>query len=609
MTEYGRSPGSEPWHPEDPAAPSAHGQQGHGGDHGWAGHQAPPGHEQGYGTQQYGDDQYQQHHQHGNDQHQQYGQYQQQHSYQPQQPYGGYQEQPYQQHTDQQVYGTGSHPYVDRQYPAQGYGGQDYGGQGYAGQQQPQYQYGAGSWDTAQQAAMPYEPVAAAPFGDERPDLYGTPDAYPPPRPPGRRGASVADPEPASGEWEEQQEEETHPFFTGEDSDEGDGDEPDASRRGSGGDRDTGGRNGRGTKKQKKGRSGIACLFVAVVLAGSVGGVSYVGYQFWQDKFGAAPDFEGSGNGSVQVEIQPGATGADIGNALKNAGVVKSVDAFVAAQGANPNGGKIQDGVYTLKKGMSAASAVEMMLRADSRNGFSIPEGQRNVWVYEQIDKRLELKPGTTETIAKEQADSLGLPEWAKGHKNVKDPLEGFLFPATYPVAKGAKPEAILKKMVVRANQEYDKADLEAKAKKVGLDSPWELLTVASLVQAEGKTEVDYRKMAEVVYNRLKPTNTETNQLLQFDSAFNYLKGQSEIDISESEINSNQDPYNTYTQKGLTPGPIGNPGQKALLASTNPTAEGWMYFVATDGEHKTEFAKTHTEFQKLKDKFNEQRGS
>jgi len=122
-------------------------------------------------------------------------------------------------------------------------------------------------------------------------------------------------------------------------------------------------------------------------------------------------------------------------------------------------------------------------------------------------------------------------------------------------------------------------------------------------VQAEGKTHDDFRKMAEVVYNRLKPTNTETYQLLQFDSTFNYLKNESNINISESEINSNKDPYNTYTQKGLPPGPIGNPGAEALSAALNPTKEGWIYFVATDGVNKTEFAKTNAEFQKLKQKF------
>jgi UPF0755 protein len=132
---------------------------------------------------------------------------------------------------------------------------------------------------------------------------------------------------------------------------------------------------------------------------------------------------------------------------------------------------------------------------------------------------------------------------------------------------------------------------------------------VGSLVQAEGKTHDDFRKMAEVVYNRLKPTNTETNQLLQFDSTFNYLKGESNINISESEINSNQHPYNTYTQKGLPPGPIGNPGDDALKAALNPTKDGWIYFVATDGVKNTEFAKTNAEFLRLKKKFDESVGN
>lgn len=128
-------------------------------------------------------------------------------------------------------------------------------------------------------------------------------------------------------------------------------------------------------------------------------------------------------------------------------------------------------------------------------------------------------------------------------------------------------------------------------------------------MQAEGKTHEDFRKMAEVIYNRLKTDNTETNQKLQFDSTFNYLMGQSKIHISESEINTNPDPYNTYYHRGLPPGPISNPGEEALQAALNPTEEGWIYFVATDGVKKTEFAKTHDEFLKLKDKFDASSGN
>ncbi|MET9802053.1 endolytic transglycosylase MltG [Streptomyces sp. NPDC006368] len=561
MTGYGRGPGSEPWHPEDPLY----------GDPGWGGQQAADG--------------------------RQYYEQQQSQRQSPQQYGGGqYGEQQHadQQHADQPYGGDQQHQQHQQEYASPGYQAQQhYGGQEYEG-----------GWDTGQQAAMPYgtPPAPAGPYADQGPDHYGTPDAYPPPQPPGQR--RPAEPQPAYEEPQRSQEpeEDDHPFFGGGGDDrEGDDAEPAGTRRE---------RRGKPKKPKKKSRNGVACLVVALVLVGGAGGVAYFGYQFWQSQFGAAPDFEGTGTDeTVEVEIPQGAGGYEIASILVKNGVVKSQGAFVSAQDRNPDGKKIQAGVYTLKKGMSAASAVELMLKPSSHNSLIIAEGRRNAWVYEEIDKRLQLEPGTTKSVARAKVENLGLPEWATGHPDVKDPLEGFLFPASYPVAKGNKPEDVLKKMVARANAEYEKHDLQAKSKALGLKGPWELLTVASLVQVEGKTKDDFRKMGEVVYNRLKPTNTETNQLLQFDSAFNYLKGESNIEISESEINSNQDPYNTYTQKGLTPGPISNPGEEALNAAMNPTKDGWMYFVATDGMHKTEFAKTHAEFLKLKDKFNDNQGS
>ncbi|MFE9460228.1 endolytic transglycosylase MltG [Streptomyces californicus] len=590
MTEYGRGPGSEPWHPEDPLY----------GDQGWEGRQAAHGQGQ-YGHQQqpYPQDPYAQQYQHPQYAPQEHQQQYAQQSY-DQQPYAQqHQNQQYEQQPQQQ-YGTPQHdPYA--QQPGS----------------PPQYD---GGWDPGPQAgtvygAEPHDPYAQQPGGYEvANDYYGTPEAYPPPQPPGRRAAEPEQrPEPEqqpSTDWDpDQPQEETHPFFTGADEPAGreprdDDDDPDddgsrSSRR------DRGGSERRGGKgKKKKNRSGCACLVVSVVLVGGLGGVAYVGYSFWQKQFGAPADYAGSGTGEqVEVEIPEGAFGYDIANILRKKGVIKSSDAFVAAQNDNPKGKSLQAGVYLLKKEMSAASAISLMLDPKSQNAFVIPEGTRNAKIYELIDARLKLEKGTTAKVAKTKAESLGLPDWADDNPDVKDPLEGFLYPAAYPVAKGSKPEDALKRMVTRANKEYDKLDLEAVAKKHDLDGPWQVITVASLVQVEGKTHDDFRKMAEVVYNRLKPTNTETNQLLQFDSAFNYLKKQSNIKIGESEILSNKDPYNTYTQKGLTPGPISNPGADALGAALNPTSEGWLYFVATDGQHKTEFAKTYDEHLKLKEKF------
>ncbi|MEU9152099.1 endolytic transglycosylase MltG [Streptomyces sp. NPDC048417] len=570
MTEYGRGEGPEPWHPEDPLY----------GDDGWGGQQAHVGQQSPYGGQP------------------------QHYPQQPQQQYGDWSQHPqgeYDQHHGQQQYA-----YYDEQGQLQyadGQGQQQYDQQ-YVGHAQQHYHQGG--WDaTGTHGQVPYaadpgdpygqQPVA---YGGEQPDFYGTEDAYPPPEPPGRR----REPEPEA-QPEPVVEEEQHPFFTGAEDEDEDDDDP-KGRRGGGR-----GKDAKGGKGAKKRRNGCACLVVCLVFGGGAATVGYYGWHFYQNRFGAAPDYAGGGDGSVTVEIPKGAGGYDIGRRLKEAGVVKSVDAFVAAQSQNPDGKTIQAGAYLLKKEMSAASAVQLMLDPKSKANVVVTPGERAAAIYVDLDKRLGLSAGTTKKVARTGYKGFGLPSYANTDSKIMDPLEGFLFPGTYPAAKGMKPDAILKQMVAAAKEEYATYDLAAQAKKYDLDNPLQVITVASLVQAEGKTHDDFRKMAEVIYNRLEPTNTETNQLLQFDSTFNYLKGTSNIHISESEINSNKDAYNTYTQKGLPPGPIGNPGDEALKAALNPTDEGWMYFVATDGVNNTEFAKTNAEFEKLKEKFNANSGN
>ncbi|GLF96385.1 endolytic transglycosylase MltG [Streptomyces yaizuensis] len=628
MTEYGRGPDSGPWPPEDPlfgnpdwaaaqgpegqahqgqhGHPGQHGQHGHPEQHGHQGQHGHPG-QQPYAQQPYAGapDAYQQ----------QYAQAQQQYPADAQQ-YAPQQGQPYP--VDPQ--------HVQHQQPAPPYEGQ--GGQpgqdphhqgvaGYAEQQAypaPQQQpYGEqqyiGGWDAGQQTALSYDPAQAAaapgdPYGGQAPDPYTTPDAYPPPEPPGRRtgrGADGGDGTDTTGTAAEAVPDEPP---TGGGGDDGPDEEPRTAgsrRDGRGGGRS---RKPPAKQKQKKSRNGVACLVVAVVLAGGVGGVGYFGYQFWQGRFGPAPDYSGAGTGTIQVEVPQGAVGSEIGRILKKAGVVKSVDAFVSAQSNNPDG-QVQAGVYTLKKQMSGVAALTAMLDPKSRNALIIPEGRRNAWVYEQIDKRLELDAGTTRKVAKEKVNTLGLPAWAKGRPNLIDPLEGFLFPASYPVAKGTAPEKVLKSMVTRAVTEYERVDLAAEARRLKLDGPWQLITVASMVQAEGKTEDDFRKMSEVVYNRLKPDNVESYGRIEFDSAYNYLKGKSEIRISLEKIRNDPHVYNTYYHKGLPPGPIGNPGMEALEAAIKPTNDGWIYFVATDGMNKTEFARDLDSFNRLVEKFNE----
>ncbi|MET9513922.1 endolytic transglycosylase MltG [Streptomyces sp. NPDC002994] len=556
MTEYGRGAGHEPWHPEDPLY----------GDQGWAGQQAAHGQQGPYGGQP-----------------QQY----QQEPQQPEQPY--YEGQQHQQHP------------------------------GYAEQQQPynQQQYGNnGGWDTGQHPHQQQEPV---PYGmnpvpdpytgqqpaygaAESPDYYAAPDAYPPPQPPNQRRAP--EPEPAP-EWAPEHEApEEHPFFTGADDRDDDAydDEPREARRGRGSDR-------RGGKpKKKKSRNGTACLFVTVVLVGGVGGIGYFGYQFYQDQFGAPADFEGTGTGSVEVEVEvpKGAGLGEIGSILARKGVVKSSGAFVSAATANPKSQGIQAGVYPMKKEMSGKAAVDLMINPSNLNALIVKEGERNVAIYEAIDKKLKLDAGTTEDVAEKEFKDLGLPEWANDDPDIKDPLEGFLYPSRYDIGGKSTPKSVLKQMVARAKTNYEAANVEAEAQRLGLDSPMDLITVASLVQVEGKYKHDFDKVSRVVYNRLKPNNTETVGRLEFDSTINYIKAESRLDIGAVDgLRQIKDPYNTYDIKGLPPGAISNPGAVALNSAINPKPGPWYYFVSVTAD-KTLFAVTNAEHEKNRQQYEDE---
>ncbi|GAA2633629.1 endolytic transglycosylase MltG [Streptomyces spororaveus] len=594
MTEYGRGRGPETWHPEDPLY----------GDPGWTGHQTQQG-QVPYGgapQQEYPQEpQYQQEYpQHP--QYQQYPEYQQQQQQYPQQQYPQGQQYPQQGQQPQQYQQQAQQPQQPQQYPQGQYPQQQYAQQQQAQQPQPQQPvYDSQGWDTGQgqyaapaQADQyagvdPYTQQPVAGYPGEAPDLYSTEDAYAPPQPPGRRHL---EPEPVEEPEAAEEPEKDLPTADGGRDDDGadDGD----GRRG-----------GRSKSDKPKKRSGTACLVAAVVILGVVGGGGYYGYNYIKARFSSAEDFAGDGTGEiVEVEIPKGSGLLQMGLILKKAGVVASGQAFADAAAKLPPGKAIQAGVYPLRKKMSAASAVEVMSDPTKLNVVTVTEGMRNTAVYAAIDKKLGQQEGTTAEIAKREIKNLGLPAWANNNPKLIDPLEGFLYPARYDLSKDSTPDSLLKQMVKNATDKYAELGIEGKAKELGLENPLQVVTVASLVNAEGKNHDDFRKMAEVVYNRLKKTNDVTNQKLQFDSTYNYVKNQSEINFNLKEAQAFDHPYNTHFVRGLPTGPINNPGLDALTATLNPDHGGWMFFVSVDGKTTT-FTKTYEEHTKLANEFQE----
>ncbi|QIJ61233.1 endolytic transglycosylase MltG [Streptomyces sp. JB150] len=222
-----------------------------------------------------------------------------------------------------------------------------------------------------------------------------------------------------------------------------------------------------------------------------------------------------------------------------------------------------------------------------------IPEGWRAAQVYEAVDKALELPAGTTKkSLAKA---SLKLPLDAEGNP------EGYLFPATYPLAEGTTPEALLTAMVDTANKKFNGAPFAAGAQRNAMNV-YQAVTIASIVQAEAATKEDMGKVARVIFNRL-----ERGMPLQMDSTINYALNRATLKttLDDTRIDS---PYNSYQRMGLPPTPIDNPGEEAVRAAISPTPGDWLYFV-TVKPGDTRFTADYAEHQRNVAEFNAQQKS
>ncbi|MFI9612695.1 endolytic transglycosylase MltG [Streptomyces sp. NPDC052023] len=222
-----------------------------------------------------------------------------------------------------------------------------------------------------------------------------------------------------------------------------------------------------------------------------------------------------------------------------------------------------------------------------------IPEGWRAGQVYAAVDKALGLPSGTTKKAVPRA--HLKLPNDAGGNP------EGYLFPATYPVPKGATPEKMLATMVDTANEKFNGAPIAAGAQRNAMNV-YQAVTIASIVQAEAATKADMGKVARVIFNRL-----ERGMPLQMDSTINYALNRNTLrtTLDDTRINS---PYNSYQRMGLPPTPIDNPGEQAVRAAITPTPGNWLYFV-TVKPGDTRFTADFAQHQRNVSEFNAQQRS
>lgn len=345
-----------------------------------------------------------------------------------------------------------------------------------------------------------------------------------------------------------------------------------------------------GRRRSRKRRSGclpvllVAILFCAVLAWFARGAISDV-----REVLAGPDDFDGPGTGEVMLVVDPGQSVTSMGQELEELGVVASSEAFVDAAAADAKSTGIQPGTYLLRKEMKAADAVKVLV--DPANvvttTVTIPEG----FTVDQVVARLAEEtdfPARQFRQALARPAQIGLPAYAKGNP------EGYLFPATYAFSPADKPADMLKAMVARYEQALGDNDIEAVGAALGAGyTPEQVMTVASLVEAEGRGE-DMRKIARAIYNRLElPDGGGTNGLLQIDASVLYALGTRDTSKLVAPLSELTDsPYNTYRFPGLPPGPVGAPGEEAIQAALNPAEGAWVYWVTVDCAGTTRFSET-----------------
>jgi uncharacterized YceG family protein len=174
----------------------------------------------------------------------------------------------------------------------------------------------------------------------------------------------------------------------------------------------------------------------------------------------------------------------------------------------------------------------------------------------------------------------------------VQTNLEGFLFPSSYAFDIRTLGQNIVRNQLAAFCAAWGKLDLSyAESKSL---APYDVLKIASMVEAEAAGPADRAKVAAVIYNRLR-----LDMPLQIDATLRYgLHIPPTKSITQAQLQSDN-PYNTRKLKGLPPTPICNPGLASMRAAAKPSTLGYLYYARVPGTKTQKFFESYTAYEQF----------
>jgi len=286
--------------------------------------------------------------------------------------------------------------------------------------------------------------------------------------------------------------------------------------------------------------------------------------------------FHATAGAPVRVEIPSGAGAGDVGERLAAAGVVDSGTIFSLRATLAGKRGDLRSGSYALKRNMTYGAAIDALSAAPAaaKAGtitVTIPEGRsRREIASIANDAGVE---GDYLQASRRFAGALS-PYRYRAPKRTRK-LEGFLFPDTYELKRGATARELVEKQLGIFREKFATVDLRyARRKKL---TAYDVLIIASMVEREARIPRERKLIAAVIYNRLQDGTP-----LGIDATVRYIFNKPSGALTRSELASDS-PYNTRKRANLPPTPIGNPGLASIVAAANPARVGSRYFVVKPG--------------------------